>query len=57
MGIESVNVENLNPETVDYVRSDVTAVAPAAIVSEAVTAITIMDFLINEKESAEDSAS
>lgn len=54
MGIESVNVENLNPETVDYVRSDVTAVAPAAIVSEAVTAITIMDFLINEKESAEE---
>jgi chorismate synthase len=54
MGIESVNVENLHPETVDYVRSDVTAVAPAAIVSEAVTAITIMDFLINEKESTEE---
>ncbi|MEA1884262.1 MAG: chorismate synthase [Thermotogota bacterium] len=54
MGIESVNVENLNPETVDYVRSDVTAIAPAAIVSEAVTAIIIMDFLINENESAEE---
>ena len=54
MGIESVNVETLHPETVDYVRSDVTAIAPAAIVTEAVTAITIMDFLINEKESAEE---
>ena len=54
MGIESVNVETLSPETVDYVRSDVTAIAPAAIVSEAVTAITIMDFLLNEKEATEE---
>ena len=54
MGIESVNVETLNPETVDYVRSDVTAIAPAAIVTEAVSAITIMDLLINEKETVEE---
>jgi len=50
MGIESINVETLKTETVDYVRSDVTAIAPAAIVSEAVTAITVMDFLLNDKE-------
>ena len=48
--IESINVETLNPEPVDYVRSDVTAIVPAAIVSEAVTAITVMDFILNEKE-------
>ncbi|HPF17275.1 MAG TPA: chorismate synthase [Thermotogota bacterium] len=48
--IDSFNVETLNQEPVDYVRSDVTAIAPAAIVSEAVTAITVMDFVLNEKE-------
>ena len=49
MGIESVNVETLKNETVDYVRSDVTAIAPAAIVTEAVVAITLMDFYLNPK--------
>jgi len=49
MGIKSVNVETLKEEIVDYVRSDVTAIAPAAIVTEAVVAITLMDFLLSPK--------
>ncbi|MFP4462204.1 MAG: chorismate synthase [Thermotogota bacterium] len=48
MGIESVNVETLKQDKVDYVRSDVTAIAPAAVVTESVTAITIMDFCLCE---------
>lgn len=48
VGIASVNVETLREEKVSYVRSDVTAIAPAAIVSEAIASITVMDFLLGQ---------
>ncbi len=48
MGIESVNVDTLTQETVNYVRSDVSAIAPAAIVIEAIASITVMDFLLDQ---------
>ncbi|HOO33645.1 MAG TPA: chorismate synthase [Thermotogota bacterium] len=45
-GMESVDLVSGEPSDVNYVRSDVTAIAPAAVVVEAVTAITIMDFVL-----------
>ena len=48
-GIKSVDLETYEEKSVKYVRSDVTAIAPAAIVIEAITAIVIMDFYLNDR--------
>jgi chorismate synthase len=48
-GMESVDLLTGQRSDVNYVRSDVTAIAPAAIVVESVTAITIMDFVLFNK--------
>jgi len=47
-GIESVDLVTGEEKKVEYVRSDVTAISPAAIVIEAITAITVTDFCLND---------
>lgn len=48
-GIKSVDLETSEEKSVEYVRSDVTAIAPAAIVIEAITSIVMMDFYLNDR--------
>ncbi len=48
MGIDSVDVLTGKKERVEYVRSDVTAIAPAAIVLESIVSIIIADFFLFE---------
>lgn len=49
-GMASIDIQTGESSDVNYVRSDVTAISPAAIVVEAVTAITIMDFVLSEND-------